>query len=217
LGLQLRHLSRLRQQGENQHNSEIEVRLKTIFSLNKSLPEFRGEKLDLFGRGRDDVLQGLHLSLEKMEHLVENDKVNQQALHVNITCVKELLNVLAQWDQRALAIKGEDGEYAPDVLRLAHLYSVLHAAASCVHLWVYSRELLDSFFANGEWLTVCLQRLLTELGAAEIKIPANFQDHISDHLLRLHKEHRLFSFSGIQLANEQQIQNSEHSTSDLCA
>ncbi|MGH2416590.1 MAG: acyl-CoA dehydrogenase, partial [Microcystaceae cyanobacterium] len=56
--LQLRPLTKYRARRKPQTLAEIQARLETIFSLGKPVPTFNPEKLELFGRGADDPLQG---------------------------------------------------------------------------------------------------------------------------------------------------------------
>lgn len=54
----------------------------------------------------------------------------------------------------------------PPDLSLAHRYCVLHAAACCLEVWRCNRERLAPEAASGEWLTLCLERLVCGGGPA---------------------------------------------------
>lgn len=142
----------------------IKSRLEIIFSLDKQLPTFEPEKLEIVGRGADDALQGLEIALEQLKDLKAanlNTKVLEQ-----ITALTEcvIAEVNAHDEQIANSAFEFGHDQSPELFEIAKNYCALHAAASCVHMWIYNREILGEFFADGEWLVLCLNRLLQPLG-----------------------------------------------------
>jgi hypothetical protein len=81
---------------------------------------------------------------------------------------------------------------------LARRYAGLHAAACCIELWIHNASSGDEFFARGDWLVLCLARLL---GEQTRQSPAlrEVADRVLDRLCALHREHRLFSLFPIEL------------------
>ena len=86
------------------------------------------------------------------------------------------------------------------LFELARRHCALFAAASCLQLWLRSRALLPAFFASGEGLALCLDRLLAPLGPSRAPKRHRLLQRAAEELRALHEQDRLFSITPIQLA-----------------
>lgn len=91
----------------------------------------------------------------------------------------------------------------PD-LGTARRYCLLHAAACCLEIWRYSRELLADEVARGTWLALCLARLREHLRSDAAAGLAGERDSltadVSAWMLREFEAGELFSIAPFELA-----------------
>ncbi len=199
--LQLRQLTKTRQRRKSKTMEEIASRLETIFSLAKPAPTFEPEKLELFGRGADDPLQGLEIALSQLEELTKNPEVNPEMLEKLTYLGNLVLEELNAHDEAIAQSKFEFGhEQSPELFEIAKTYCTLHAAACCLHMWIYNRELLGDFFAKGEWLVLSIHRLLRTIRPMPYTISETYSENVANELVKLHQANKLFSIVPIQLA-----------------
>ncbi len=216
--LQLRPLTKYRAKRKPQTLEKIQARLETIFSLEKPLPAFNPQKLELFGRGMDDPLQGLEIVLTQLDGLKTAGNVNLDVLEKVIELGGLVLEELDAHDERIVHSKFEFGhDQSPEQFEIAKKYCVLHTAACCLHLWIYNREILGEFFAKGEWLVLSLQRLLKQIRPLPYGISETYVENVAQELLKLHKEDKLFSIVPFQLAQlqTQDREDSSYATANL--
>jgi hypothetical protein len=77
----------------------------------------------------------------------------------------------------------------------------MHAAASCLHSWVWNRTGGSSFFARGRWLVPALARIFDKhLGGHDEDLIDAHRSEVVEELLRLHRENRMFSIGASRLA-----------------
>jgi alkylation response protein AidB-like acyl-CoA dehydrogenase len=204
LMLQFRQLSKYRAKRKPETMAEIQSRLETIFSLKQPAPNFEPEKLELFSRGTDDSLQGLEIALQQLKNLQQESDANQEALEKLINLGKLILDELNAHDELIAQSKFEFGhDQSPELFEIAKKYCTLHAAASCLHMWIYNRKLLGEFFASGEWLVLSLHRLLCAVRPMPYFISKVYIENVAQELVRLHRENKLFSIVPIQLAQSE--------------
>ncbi|AFZ36495.1 acyl-CoA dehydrogenase domain-containing protein [Stanieria cyanosphaera PCC 7437] len=204
LMLQFRQLTKYRAKRKPETITEIQSRLATIFSLQQSAPNFEPEKLELFSRGADDSLQGLEIALQQLKDLQQKSDVNQETLEQLINLGKLILDELNIHDELIAQSKFEFGhEQSPELFEIAKKYCTLHAAACCLHMWIYNRTLLGEFFASGEWLVLSLHRLLRTIRPMPYFISEVYLENVAQELVRLHRENKLFSIVPIQLAQSE--------------
>jgi hypothetical protein len=152
-------------------------RLSEAHSLVRPLGEFDPSRLTLMNRGYNDSLNGLEGALNTLRQggLREVDaKVSGLVLER-----ASLLGArLERLGQRVLELHSELGlefHRSAEAFDAAREYTLLHAGASCLHLWLGSREHLGEYFARGEWLVLCLSRVLERLGQP-LPAPADFHE-----------------------------------------
>jgi alkylation response protein AidB-like acyl-CoA dehydrogenase len=213
--LQFRQITKYRQRRQDKTMLEIKSRLEQIFSLDQQVPTFEPEKLSIFGRGADAVLQGLEIAIQQLEDLKTDDSINSQVLEQLISLSNMLLEELDRHDEIIAQSKFEYGhDQSPESFEIAKKYCTLHAAASCLHMFVYNRNILGEFFAQGEWLVLSLHRLLRTMRPLPYSISHEYPDHITQELLKLYKEDKLFSIVPFPLANKQ-IKDKTHASNNL--
>lgn len=220
--LQMRQLTKTRARRNAASNQALQSRLETIFSLEKPLPRFEPRKLELFSRGCDDFLQGLEISLEHLHALTTETSIDDRVLQQLIGLTSA---VIAEIDAQDELLANSAFEYGhdqdPELFELAKKYCMLNAAAACVHMWVYNRQILGNFFASGEWLVLCLNRIMQTvhpsqrvavMGAPTLR---GYIDNVAQELLKLYSEDKLFSIVPFQLAQSQTQENKTNATSEL--
>lgn len=202
--LQFRQLTKYRAKRKPKVIGEIQSRLETIFSLAQPVPTFEPQKLELFGRGADDVLQGLEIALQQLQDLQKQPEVDQEMLNKLLTLGNMVLEELNAHDEIIAHSKFEYGhDQSPELFEIAKKYCTLHAAAACLHLWIYNRTILGDFFAKGEWLVLSLHRLLRTLKPMPYCISEAYVENVAQELLKLYREDKLFSIVPFQLAQSQ--------------
>jgi hypothetical protein len=82
-------------------------------------------------------------------------------------------------------------------------------------MWLYNRQLLGEFFAQGEWLALSLHRLLRTLRPLPYSISEAYKENLVQELLKLYREDKLFSIVPFQLAQSQTTEDKTHATSEL--
>jgi alkylation response protein AidB-like acyl-CoA dehydrogenase len=182
----------------------IREQIATIFNLEKPLPDFDPNLLEMYNRGRDDILQGIELAEADLANLPINSEAESQVVDriINLT---NLLNQLIHIQNQFLVEQGI--AYTPkyskssQLFDLAKTYCVLHTAVACLQMWLHNRKTLDSFFAQGEWLVICLTRLLEKIQPSLESAPESYWENIGNHLVKLHTENKMFSIVPFELAN----------------
>jgi alkylation response protein AidB-like acyl-CoA dehydrogenase len=203
IALQLRQLATYRAKRASHVSKELLSCLEGIFSLEKPLPDLDLRNLTLSNRGRDDVVQGIETSLARLDILCKD--VNT-ALLKDITDLTTMMLEVLNLQENILKDIPTTKIYhePPELFSLAKQYCVLHAAAACLHMWLYNRKHLGNFFAQGEWLVLCLHKLMMTFQPS-LKPPSSAdRDNIAQELQRLYDEDRLFSIVPFELARTTQ-------------
>jgi hypothetical protein len=202
--LQLRQLTKARARNAGKNLEALEARLSATFDLTQNIPAFDGTKLELVNRGGDDVLQGLDLAMTLLERLKTDSNLNPDTLYQIISLTDILREELHNLDVEITESNFQFGhEQDPELFEMAKQYCVLHAAASCVYTWIYNRNHLGQFFADGEWLALSLYRLMLNFRPVKA-LPRRIDDTgVMQEMIRLHNEDRMFSIVPFQLAKSQ--------------
>lgn len=199
--LQLRQLAKSRQRPKTKYREALQSRLKIIFSLDESLPPFTGENLELFSRGCNDILQGLELSLEHLQTLTANKCVDATVLEKLVTLTHIFLEELSIQEKRLDSFPLEAShEQSFESFELAKQYCAIHAAVTCVNMWIYNRHHLGEFFAKGEWLVLCLERLMQIFRPSKQLMPQEYIENVTQEMYRLYTEEKMFSIVPFQIA-----------------
>ena len=67
-------------------------------------------------------------------------------------------------------------------------------------MWLYNRQVLGDFFAQGEWLVLSLHRLLRTVRPLPYSIAEDYVKNVAQELVKLYREDKLFSIVPFQLA-----------------
>ncbi|MBE5229872.1 MAG: acyl-CoA dehydrogenase family protein [Microcystis aeruginosa PMC 728.11] len=209
--LQLRPLTKYRAKRNLRTMSALKSRLEAIFSLEKSVPPFEPNNLELFGRGMDDSLQGLEIALDMLEGLKDSQEVDREVLENLLMLGNLVLEELNAHDEQISQSKFEYGhDQSPELFEIAKKYCTLHAASACLHTWLYNRSILGEFFARGEWLVLSLHRLLRTLRPLPYTISEVYVENVAQELLKLYRENQHFSIAPFQLAHSQTTEEKTH-------
>ncbi|NCR08502.1 acyl-CoA dehydrogenase family protein [Microcystis aeruginosa] len=209
--LQLRPLTKYRAKRNLRTMSALKTRLEAIFSLEKSVPPFEPNNLELFGRGMDDSLQGLEIALDMVEGLKDSQEVDQEVLENLLMLGNLVLEELNAHDEQISQSKFEYGhDQSPELFEIAKKYCTLHAASACLHTWLYNRSILGEFFARGEWLVLSLHRLLRTLRPLPYTLSEVYVENVAQELLKLYRENQHFSIVPFQLAHSQTTEEKTH-------
>ncbi len=209
--LQLRPLTKYRAKRNSRTMSALKSRLEAIFSLEKSVPPFEPNNLELFGRGMDDSLQGLEIALDMLEGLKDSQEVDREVLENLLMLGNLVLEELNAHDEQISQSKFEYGhDQSPELFEIAKKYCTLHAASACLHTWLYNRSILGEFFARGEWLVLSLHRLLRTLRPLPYTLSEVYVENVAQELLKLYRENQHFSIVPFQLAPSQTTEEKTH-------
>jgi hypothetical protein len=77
-------------------------------------------------------------------------------------------------------------------LARAKRYCELHAMVSCMLTWLHNRQAFGGPFADGQWLALCLQRLL-QRAQPDAALSEEFLPSLEDAMFRNVDERRWFS------------------------
>jgi len=199
---QLLQLSEYRAKISLRDPAESYSRLKSIFSLEQPLSPFEPEKLELFNRGRDDILNGVRPALLQLHALRISAGVDFEVLEQLISLVGELIKEIETYDQslRGSAAKQVGSfERSPEIFEFAKKHCVLHAAAACVLTWLHNRGYLGEFFSEGKWLVLCLERLMAVFHPRRLLTNA-YVANLAQELVERFQKNELFSIVPLQLA-----------------
>ncbi|CCI02953.1 acyl-CoA dehydrogenase family protein [Microcystis aeruginosa] len=209
--LQLRPLTKYRAKRNSRTMSALKTRLEAIFSLEKSVPPFEPNNLELFGRGMDDSLQGLEIALDMLEGLKDSQEVDREVLENLLMLGNLVLEELNAHDEQISQSKFEYGhDQSPELFEIAKKYCTLHAASACLHTWLYNRSILGEFFARGKWLVLSLHRLLRTLRPLPYTLSEVYVENVAQELLKLYRENQHFSIAPFQLAHSQTTEEKTH-------
>jgi alkylation response protein AidB-like acyl-CoA dehydrogenase len=214
--LQMRQLTKVRSRRNSRSMSELQSRLEIIFSLETPLPTFEPKRLELIGRGGDDALQGLEIALDALENLQTSPDVEPDVVAQLLNLGTLVLEELNAHDEQIALSKFEYGhDQSPELFEIAKRYCTLHAAAACLHTWLYNRAILGDFFARGEWLVLSLHRLLRTLRPMPYTISEEYIENVALELLQLYRENKHFSIVPFQLATTKPTEEKIHAGSEL--
>ncbi len=209
IGSQLASLLAYQHKTDARTEPGLRTQLTAIFSIEQPLPDFTPNRLILFNRGRDAVLQGTPIALEQLAclqaQIEENPNSANTALLARIRALTEELGIQIQTlDQEVQALTSAGDRVAhkaPAMFDLAKKYCSLHAAATCLQMWLYNRTLLGDFFAKGEWLILALDRLLATFQPIRPAVPLALVAAVTDELVRLNEQDLAFSIAPFQFAS----------------
>ncbi|NEZ67996.1 acyl-CoA dehydrogenase [Leptolyngbyaceae cyanobacterium CCMR0082] len=199
--LQRRQLAKARSRRKPKDLVALQARLRNSFNLTTELPTFDPSQLDLIARGTDDVPQGLESALATLEALGNPLDIDENVLDCLKQQYQQFLQVLDEQDEAIVDGAFEHGhDQSFEAFEEAKRYCYIHAATTCLHMWLHNRSQLGDFFAQGKWLVLCADRLLAQLTPEQPAIPLAYYETVAEELLRLHGADKMLSIVPFQLA-----------------
>jgi alkylation response protein AidB-like acyl-CoA dehydrogenase len=172
-------------------------RLKNLYSLVGDRPLMIPEALSLRSPGFDVAVAGLPEDGELGLQLERRDICGAFPRRSIGTAMRCLNTRIRSWDENVTAIEqrsaGHPHRRSPRVVDFAVDYCRFHAAASCWHTWQYGAPTGGEFFARGDWLALCLRRLLSRPGLATPSCAVS--ERVFGELFRRWREGRAFSLT----------------------
>jgi hypothetical protein len=181
-----------------------ELLMSQIFGLSQALPPFDADRLSLEACG-GDLLAGVGLLLRKLALLKERDGAKPDA-----SVLDQLISLIGRVGEMEKACEaersrigtqyGREAERSVEMFKLAARTCALRAVLACGFLWLYNYDELDAFFAAGDWLVLCLARVIDPQGLERDLVYREQEARIADTLRVYHEEKRLFSLIPIRIA-----------------
>ena len=198
LMLQFRHLARRRGVRGDQGS-----RLGQIFEMNTTVPPWNGQKLSLVSTQANDALEGVEYSLEQLKSERARNVADLAEIDRILAFGEELMHEIGVHNTKFIESEFEHGHLqSAAMFRAAQRYCALHAAASCLHAWIWNRTNSSSFFARGAWLVPALARIFDKhLAIHHDDVIDASQPELLQELRRLHRDNRMFSVSAAALGN----------------
>jgi alkylation response protein AidB-like acyl-CoA dehydrogenase len=199
LMLQFRHLTRRRAARGDQG-----PRLSQIFDRSAPVPPWNGARLSLVSTQANDALEGVEHSLKQLQAEAAAEKIGDRAEIDRILAFGETLKrEIGAHNANFVESEFEHGhQQSAAMFRSAQRYCALHAAASCLHSWVWNRSDSSSFFARGKWLAPALARIFDKhLNVHHDDVIDASRPQLLQELQRLHRDNRMFSISEEALGN----------------
>ncbi|QXJ24312.1 acyl-CoA dehydrogenase family protein [Actinomadura graeca] len=165
--------------------------LADLFSWTRTPPAWApdGRLLQLTNEGRDEVGQRFEA--------IADEVLTAANTHAAPGVAAELKDLLAgiggmrtTLDEGIRAAAGDTTSVA--ALGRARRYCELHAMVSCMLTWVHNRQEFGGPFAGGEWLVLCLQRLLQRVQPDTV-LSEGFLPTLEDAMFLGFDERRWFS------------------------
>ena len=214
--LQRRQLAKGRTRRKPDRVAAVNARLAQSFSLERSVPAFEPQNLELISRGADDVMQGLESTLEQLEALQGDTSADPTVVSQVLDLARGILEEIDAQDELIAQSAFEHGhDQSYESFELAKQYCRLHAAIACILMWIHNRKNraeMGEFFARGEWLVLSLHRLLSHFRMSLAVPPQPYYENVAQELLRLHKADKMFSIVPFQLAKPSTQEVTSHAT-----
>jgi hypothetical protein len=198
LMLQFRHLARRRGVRGDQGS-----RLGQIFDTNTTVPAWDGQRLSLVSTQANDALEGVEYSLEHLKLERAENTANPAEIDRILAFGEKLMHEIRVHNDNFVKSEFEHGHLqSAAMFRAARRYCALHAAASCLHAWIWNRTNSSSFFAAGAWLVPALARIFDKhLGIHHDDLIDASRLELLQELRKLHRDNRMFSVSAAALGS----------------
>ena len=197
LMLQFRHLARRGGRGDQGS------RLGQIFDMNTAVPAWNGQRLSLVSTQANDALEGIEYSLEHLKSERAENTANPAEIDRILAFGKKLMHEIRAHNDNFAESEFEHGHLqSAAMFRAAQRYCALHAAASCLHAWIWNRTNSSSFFARGAWLVPALARIFDKhLGIHHDDVIDASRPELLQELRNLYRDNRMFSVSAAALGS----------------
>jgi alkylation response protein AidB-like acyl-CoA dehydrogenase len=197
LMLQFRHLARRGVRGDQGS------RLGQIFDMNTAVPAWNGQRLSLVSTQANDALEGIEYSLEHLKSERAENTANPAEIDRILAFGKKLMHEIRVHNDNFAESEFEHGHLqSAAMFRAAQRYCALHAAASCLHSWIWNRTNSSSFFASGAWLVPALARIFDKhLDIHHDDVIDASRPELLQELRNVYRDNRMFSVSAAVLGS----------------
>lgn len=196
LMLQFRHLARRRGVRGDQGS-----RLRQIFEMNTTVPPWNGQKLSLVSTQANSALEGVEYSLEQLKSERSRNAAGLAEIDRILAFGEELMQQIVVHNAKFIESEFEHGHLqSAAMFRAARRYCALHAAASCLHAWIWNQTSSSSFFARGAWLIPALARIFDKhLDIHHDDVIDASRPEVLQELRKLYRDNCMFSVSATAL------------------
>ena len=183
------------------------VDLQDLFSLQRPVTLWKPEetRLRISNDGHDEILQRFEASVRAFQAAYPHAAGDRQVFENIAALLERLVEQRKAFIGNVQRSAGSRGSGPPSAERfaLARTHCSFHAAACCLHMWFYNRELIGGDFADGKWLAMCLARLLREVtsGGESFELPASYGEDVFRWMTRHLDEGTMFSVGALTLAH----------------
>ena len=187
------------------NNREIDRDIPLItFTLDSPLPPFEPQRLELYNRGQDQILQGVEVVLEQLTDLKPSADIEATVLQQIVALTYQLIQQINLQDKQILDLGMQNiarASKSAELFVYAKRYCAFQAALACIQIWLYNRRSLSNFFGRGEWLVCVLQRLLKSLNVKSVlSNPVSYHENMATELLKLYHNKQTISICSFPLA-----------------
>jgi hypothetical protein len=174
-----------------------------MYDIDAPLNEWVPAQQQLFCRDGDVALLALPEAVARLRELARTREGEQRAwFEQSADLADRLLAEVDRLSEERRELQERLGRgYGPsaELYRLAEQYCALHAGAAVIHLIVNSQAALADPFPDGAVLLLCLERVWRTFQPTESITDVAAVDRVTEVLLRLHGEQKLFSHWQIQV------------------
>ncbi|TDD71414.1 acyl-CoA dehydrogenase family protein [Actinomadura rubrisoli] len=165
--------------------------LADLFSWTRTPPTWRpdGRLLQLTNEGRDEVGQRFEAIADELLTAANTHAAPGVAAELK-DLVSSIGGLRSTLDAGIRASEADTTSVA--ALARARRYCELHAMVSCMLTWIHNRREFGGPFAGGQWLVLCLQRLL-QRAQPDTVLSEEFLPALEDAMFRSFDDHRWFS------------------------
>ncbi|WP_416962793.1 acyl-CoA dehydrogenase family protein [Streptomyces sp. Agncl-13] len=151
------------------HGRDPDEDWRPLYDLRAELPTFEPHRVSVFGRGRDATFASLPALIDRLAELTPSAGCDEDRLTALRGQAEELRReldaLLARVNEIRRSTAGKPSpatrtskSTAPRLIRVAEELCSLHAKVAALGVWLFNRDHLDAFFADGEWLLAALTR-----------------------------------------------------------
>ncbi|MGI5326120.1 acyl-CoA dehydrogenase family protein [Actinomadura nitritigenes] len=167
--------------------------LAELFSWTRTPPTWQpdGRRLQLTNEGRDEVGQRFEQISEELLAAANAHAAPGVAAELK-DLVSSIGALRAKVDEGIRESEGDTSSVA--ALMRARRYCELHAMVSCMLTWLHNHREFGGAFAGGQWLVLCLQRLLQRTYPDTV-LSEEFLPTLEDAMFRSSGEGRWFTLT----------------------
>jgi alkylation response protein AidB-like acyl-CoA dehydrogenase len=190
--------------GPSRDEDALALLMSRIFGLSQALPPFDVDRVSAEACGLE-LLADAELLVRKLALVKACDGAKPYAFVLDqlIALVKRIAEMEEAGEAERSRLQtqyGLEAERSVVMFKLAARTCALRAVLTCGFMWIYNRDELGSFFRDGDWLVLCLARVVDPEGLDRDLLYQEQESRIADTLRLYHEENRLFSLIPIHLA-----------------